>query len=305
MSKVVVAILALILFNCVYAQTTGNWFADPKSGCRIWDDTPQPLQSIKFEGTCIKKLAHGQGKVFFYQNGVADQTWDANWVNGKAVGKLTITYDDNSKYYGELLNGKKNGQGSATYANGDKYDGEFRNGKFNGNGNFYKADGWRYSGGFDNNEMSGKGTLYYANGEKYVGDFKNSKLNGNGVYYDANNTVKASGLFENGKFIPSVTREKLETIAACYAANSIIEADFTIRGDYNGEQRSKKITKFLMDRFYFYADIYNKKMPIELAGLTYQLLNDAVKKYAYITDDNAQWNYAVGVVKSDNCRSIN
>ena len=136
------------------SQTIGQWFADSRSGCKIWDETPQPLQSIKFEGTCTKKLAQGQGKVTFFKNGLFDQVWDANWVDGKAVGKLTVTYTDGAKYYGQLIKGEKNGQGSFIYASGDTYEGEFLNGKFHGNGNYSKKNGWRYSGQFEKDQFS-------------------------------------------------------------------------------------------------------------------------------------------------------
>jgi hypothetical protein len=282
------------------SQTVGQWFTDSRSGCKIWDETPQPLQSIKFEGTCTKKLAQGQGKVTFFKNGLFDQAWDANWIDGKAVGKLTITYIDGGKYYGELLNGEKNGQGSITYANGDAYEGDFKNGKFHGNGNYSKKNGWRYSGQFDKEQFNGKGTYIYADGSKYVGDFRDSQFNGNGIYYDTNGVVKASGQFENGEFIPPVTLSKLETIAECYGATAMIEADFIIRGDYKNEQNSKKVKQFLFDRFYFYARIYTRKMPVELSRSTFELLDNSVKKYTYM-DDRAQMNYAMSVSKNANC----
>ena len=282
------------------AQAFGEWFADPQSGCKIWDDSPQPTQSVKYEGSCLKKLAQGQGKATFFQNGSFDQSWDANWIEGKTSGKLTITYSDGSKYHGELLNGKQDGKGSAEFANGDSYEGEFRNGKFNGNGVFLKKEGWRYTGQFEHSQLSGKGTYYYADGSKYEGEFKDNKFNGNGVYYDSTGSVKASGLFENDTFIPQVSRAKLETIAECYSAAEIIASDFTIRGDFKNEQNAKKVTQYLSDRFFYYAGIYTRKMPPEIARSTYELTQNSLKKYTYM-DDLAQLKYALGVSKNLNC----
>jgi len=284
----------------VNSQTNGKWFADPRNGCQIWDDKPYPLQSIHYEGACIKKLAQGQGKATFLDNGKLNQIWDANWVAGKAVGKLTITYSDGNKYFGELLNGESNGQGLVTYANGERYEGEFKTGKFHGNGTFSMKDGGKYVGQFDNGQINGSGTYYYASGSKYVGDFRDGKFNGNGIYYDPNGTVKASGQFENGEFIPSVSRSKLETIAECYGATAIIEADFIIRGDYKNEQNIKKMKQFLFDRFYFYAGIYTRKMPVELSRSTYELIDNSVKKYTFM-DDRAQMSYAISVSRNANC----
>lgn len=112
--------------------------------------------------------------------------------------------------------------------------------------------------------------------------------------------VKASGQFENGEFVPSVSRSKLETIAECYGATAIIEADFIIRGDYKNEQNIKKMKQFLFDRFYFYAGIYTRKMPVELSRSTYELIDNSVNKYTFM-DDRAQMSYAISVSRNANC----
>lgn len=284
----------------VNSQTSGKWLVDSRNGCQIWDDMPNPSQTIKYDGICKKKFAQGQGVLTFYKNGSLDQVWDANWVDGKVIGKLTITFADGGKYYGELLNGKSHGQGVQTYSNGDKYEGEFKSDKFHGNGTYLKKDGWKYFGQFDNGQFSGNGTFYYADGTKYVGEFRDGKFNGSGIYYDPNGVVKASGQFENGEFVPSVSRSKLETIAECYGATAIIEADFIIRGDYKNEQNIKKMKQFLFDRFYFYAGIYTRKMPVELSRSTYELIDNSVKKYTFM-DDRAQMSYAISVSRNANC----
>jgi hypothetical protein len=137
-------------------------------------------------------------------------------------------------------------------------------------------------------------------GSKYVGDFRDSQFNGTGIYYDPNGVVKTSGQFENGKFIPSVSRSKLEIIAECHGATSIIEADSIIRGDYKSEQALKKVRQALFDSFYYYAGIYTRNMATELSRSTYDLIQNSINKYTYM-DDRAQINYAMSVSKNANC----
>jgi len=291
--------LALISINA-NSQNLGKWLTDSSNGCKIWDDVPQPLESIKYEGFCAKKIAQGQGKVTFFINGLVNQIWDANWKDGKAEGKLTITYPDGEKYYGELLNGKRNGQGLLIYQNGSKYEGDFKNGIISGNGSLTIANGSKYTGQFENNKFNGRGTFLYADNSKYIGDFKDNQLHGYGTYYDPNGTVKATGLFENGTFIPEVSLNKLEVIAECIAATSIIEADFTIRGDYKNEQSAKKVREYLSNRFYHYASIYTRKISIDESKSIYELVGNSAKKYTYM-DDRSQMNYAVSLSKNSNC----
>jgi len=97
-----------------------------------------------------------------------------------------------------------------------------------------------------------------------------------------------------------VSLSKLETLAECISASSIIESEFILRGDYKNEQNMKKFTKYLSDRFYFYARIYTRRDPVELYRTTNELIDNAGKKYTFM-DDRAQMSYAISVSRDEKC----
>jgi hypothetical protein len=61
------------------------------------------------------------------------------------INKSEITYNDGSKYTGQLQDGKPGGQGVFSFADGWKYSGEFQNGFLSGEGTMIFADGTTYN----------------------------------------------------------------------------------------------------------------------------------------------------------------
>ena len=55
--------------------------------------------------------------------------------------KSEITYNDGSKYTGQLQDEKPEGLGVFTFVDGGKYSGEFQNGSLSGEGAMIFADG--------------------------------------------------------------------------------------------------------------------------------------------------------------------
>src|SRR5476649_1088556 len=117
-------VLTLALFaQPSLAQTRAGWIADPKTGCRVWNATPGPNESIDWTGKCEGNLAHGLGVLQWFKNG-----------------------RPSDRYEGELRYGKPTGRGVMKTAGGDRYEGDWQDGK---------ASGW---GRLDRNGMTISGS---------------------------------------------------------------------------------------------------------------------------------------------------
>lgn len=86
------------------AQAPPGWIADPKTGCKVWDPSPEPNETIHWSGRCANGLAQGQGTLQFYENG-----------------------HPGDRYVGEYQGGKRNGHGVVTFGNGTRVEGDWRN----------------------------------------------------------------------------------------------------------------------------------------------------------------------------------
>ncbi len=76
-----------------------------------------------------------------------------------------ISYDDGSKYVGDIVNGKMHGQGTYTWPSGAKYTGEWSNNMKHGQGTYIWPSGDKYVGAWENDRASG-GWLYKTDGSK-------------------------------------------------------------------------------------------------------------------------------------------
>ncbi|MEP3200725.1 MAG: peptidoglycan-binding protein [Rhizobiaceae bacterium] len=96
----------------------------------------------------------------------------AKWT--KRQGKQS--FDDNSKYEGELRTNRRHGFGVYTYANGSRYEGEWRGNHRTGKGTLYSKDGGTYEGFWRLNKPHGKGVYKTAKGRRYSGNWREGCL---------------------------------------------------------------------------------------------------------------------------------
>src|SRR3954469_17321929 len=101
-------------------ETPTAWVADPKTGCKIWDATPDPAERITWSGGCQAGMAEGEGVLQFY-------------IGDKPA----------ARYEGEMHNGRADGHGVNVDPDGTRYEGGWRNNAANGPGVYTKA-GVRY-----------------------------------------------------------------------------------------------------------------------------------------------------------------
>ena len=189
-------------------ESTKEWIADTKNGCKVFNPNPVPNESVEYIGNCPNGIAQGVGILAWYQNGVLTE-----------------------KVEGVRKDGKLNGPGILTYLSGDKYVGEWRNDKFNGQGTLYSSDGsiknqgiwadhafvrsesiqqpptkvgdsttssnFSVCQGSDVSKWSSCfGGWTASNANRYVGEWRDGKFNGQGVFLSlAENEFKGDKYF--------------------------------------------------------------------------------------------------------------
>jgi hypothetical protein len=166
--------LCLMIFALPSLAQTANpgWIADSKTGCRVWNSSPKPRETISWSGDCKIGLAQGRGVLQWFVDGKHGNRYEGEYRGGQANGWGVYTYTDGSHYDGEWKDGRRNGRGVFTFTNGNRYEGEFKDGNFNGRGDLRYADGTRYVGEFKDNKVNGTGVLIVG-GETYSGTWTN------------------------------------------------------------------------------------------------------------------------------------
>ena len=202
--------------------TQGDWIADAKTGCTVWNPAPQAEDSIKWSGDCKDGKANGQGSLEWYTNdelqsmitgvmkaGRCVQDCSAKTVDGDAylgemkdnlpAGKGVLTRADGSTYEGEFKDGERYGHGTLKFSTGETYVGEWQHGQMNGKGELSSADGkQKYTGAFKDDLPDGHGLMTYEDGSKYEGDWINGRRNGKGKYTAKDGTSEEE-TWENGQ----------------------------------------------------------------------------------------------------------
>ena len=176
-----------------------GWIADARTGCRVWNPTPQPdpKTTIGWSGACANGRAQGHGVLQWFVAGEPDQRFEGELRDGKENGRGVLTFTDGSRYEGEYRDGKFNGRGVYAYADGGRYEGEYLDGKAHGRGVFSWPDGAHYEGEFIDGKRNGRGIFTSAKGHHYWGQYRDNKPNGPGIFESAEGET-ISGTWLNG-----------------------------------------------------------------------------------------------------------
>jgi hypothetical protein len=98
------------------AEAPNDWVVDDKTGCKAWDDAPDPDETISWSGACTDGMTDGKGTLQFF-------------VGGKP----------GTRYEGEMRNGRANGHGVNLAPDGARYEGEWRDNAPDGFGVYTKG----------------------------------------------------------------------------------------------------------------------------------------------------------------------
>jgi hypothetical protein len=134
-------VCAWLGWSAAYGQAspTGDFVADPKSGCKVWNPHPLADETVSWSGGCVDGLAQGAGSLQWQRGGKAYEKDDGEWNMGRQSGSGTQDWSS-GRYQGELLNSEPHGQGVMTLQSA-RYEGEFRDGKAEGNGSVTNLEG--------------------------------------------------------------------------------------------------------------------------------------------------------------------
>lgn len=148
-----------------------GWLTDPKSKCSVWEQAPQPNESIVWTGGCKDGLADGNDGILHIM------------LNGKL----------SERYIGDYRKGKKNGHGTYVWANRDRYEGEWQDDLQNGKGTMIFGEGGRYVGQWKDGKPEGQGA-YTSREVVYKGTWTR------GCFRDGARKAAVGTTFEECKF---------------------------------------------------------------------------------------------------------
>lgn len=164
----------------------GEWIADSKNGCQVWNPNPKAGESIEWSGGCKNGKPSGKGILKWYKDGKADSVLEGEFVNGDLNGQGKSTSTNGGSYEGNFKEGQPHGQGKMIFTGGnDYYEGGFKDGKRNGKGKYVAADGSGYEGYWIDGLKEGKGKYSFADGSSYEGNWKKNLKDGKGKFINA------------------------------------------------------------------------------------------------------------------------
>lgn len=199
-----IALFLLATLPAVAQNVQPGWTADPRTGCRVWNASPQPNETVAWSGACGDGMAQGRGRLEWFENAILTEHFEGEYRNGKKHGRGVKVWANGNRHDGEWRDDKRNGRGVLVFGkgsryNGDRYDGEWRDDNQHGRGIYVWASGTRYDGEWRDGNMHGRGVEVWANGDRYDGEWRNDKAHGSGTKTLADGRTY-TGTWTNGCF---------------------------------------------------------------------------------------------------------
>ena len=136
---IVAALLAAVFFAFPGAGFAGDWIADTKTGCKVWNPNPTAGEAAAWTGACKDGFADGRGVLKWLRGSQPYEQDEGEWRAGRQAGDGTQSWPG-GQYKGQLLDSLPHGSGVLTLGEA-RYDGRFLNGKPDGMGVLTNASG--------------------------------------------------------------------------------------------------------------------------------------------------------------------
>ncbi|CAK8720301.1 MAG: MORN repeat-containing protein [Candidatus Electronema aureum] len=142
MRKLFLISILLLASTSVHAEENkGDWIADAKTGCKVWNPVPASDESITWLGTCKDGKGDGKGSLDWYKNSELQSTITGVMQDGRCVQECSVKTKGGDSYVGEMKDNLPHGKGKIIRADGGKYEGEIKDGERHGKGTFVAKDG--------------------------------------------------------------------------------------------------------------------------------------------------------------------
>jgi hypothetical protein len=134
-----IALASAFLLCAPAVAQAGDWIADAKTGCKVWNPQPSASEAVRWSGPCKDGFADGKGVLDWLRGGSQYERDEGLWRAGRQTGEGTQTWPG-GQYKGQFSESLPHGRG--VLASGEaRYDGAFLNGKPNGKGALTNASG--------------------------------------------------------------------------------------------------------------------------------------------------------------------
>jgi hypothetical protein len=195
---IITASASLALWFSPSNANAEDLFLSDANGCKVYDPSPEPDETVTWSGRCLDGYADGSGVVQWLDGATPGTRVEGTLVRGKWEGQTSVLNRSGGRFEGSYHEGERSGKGALTWPNGDRYEGDWQHNKRTGGGVLTRANGDRYEGDFVDGKWSGKGTFTTSAGGRYTGDWVNNKEEGQGeqIWPDGSRYV---GPFVNGK----------------------------------------------------------------------------------------------------------
>jgi len=137
MHGIAAAALSICMIVAAPSVRAGEWAADARSGCQVWNPNPQLEESVTWSGPCASGRAEGHGIAQWSKRNVPFESDEGEWHDGRQINKGMQSWAT-GRYQGDLMDGEPNGHGVLTVQK-LRYEGNFRNGRPNGTGTLTTA----------------------------------------------------------------------------------------------------------------------------------------------------------------------
>ena len=126
-----VTVLAFCAASAAHAQDIiSRWIVDARSGCRLWNLSPDSDERIEWHGACVGGYGQGHGLLKWYVNGALYEIDDGEFVHGMMNGHVTMTFADGTHFDGAFRDHLPNGPGTLRTAVNEIYSGVWTSGCF-------------------------------------------------------------------------------------------------------------------------------------------------------------------------------
>ena len=132
------AFVSALLLGAPALARAGDWIADAKTGCKVWNPRPAPGETVSWTGYCKGGFADGKGVLEWLRGAEFLRARRRGMAAGRQAGEGTQTWPG-GRYKGQLWESLPHGNGVLIFGEA-RYDGAFLSGKAEWQGRLDERD---------------------------------------------------------------------------------------------------------------------------------------------------------------------